>query len=137
MNWYLEVMKKYIDFTGRARRKEYWYFTLFNIIISFVLMFMDILLGLTTRDGWGPLGAIYTLAVLIPGLAVTARRLHDTSRSGWWMLLGLAPCIGLILLVYLVEDSYPGENEYGPNPKSDAPWPPGPPPPPDFSQMPR
>ncbi|HEX8494176.1 MAG TPA: DUF805 domain-containing protein [Pyrinomonadaceae bacterium] len=137
MNWYLEVLKKYAVFSGRARRKEYWFFTLFNIIISLALTMLDIWLGLADRSGWGPLGGIYTLAVFIPGLAVTVRRLHDTGRSGWWFLIALVPCVGgIILLIYLVEDSQPGENEYGPNPKMETQWQ-SPPPPPDFSGMPR
>lgn len=137
MNWYLEVLKKYADFSGRARRKEYWFFTLFNIIFSLPLTLLDIWLGLADRSGWGPLGGIYTLAVFIPALAVLVRRLHDTGRSGWWFLIALVPCVGgIILLVYLVEDSHPGDNQYGPNPKLDMQWPP-PPPPPNFSEMPR
>ncbi len=120
MNWYLEVLKKYVDFSGRARRKEYWYFVLFNVIISIVLSVMDGVLGLKTRDGVSPLSGLYSLAVLLPSIAVGVRRLHDTGRSGWYLLLGLIPCIGgIILLVFAIEDSQFGENEYGPNPKEE------------------
>jgi uncharacterized membrane protein YhaH (DUF805 family) len=120
MNWYLEVLKKYAVFNGRARRKEYWLFTLFNLIISLVLGLLDGALGLADKSGWGPLGGIYSLAILIPALAVSVRRLHDTGRSGWWLLIALAPCIGgIVLLVFMIEDSHLGENQYGPNPKDD------------------
>ncbi len=107
MNWYLEVLKKYAVFNGRARRKEYWYFVLFNIIISIVLAVM----------GMDLLQWIYTLAVLIPGIAVTVRRLHDTERSGWWLLIALVPIAAIVLLVFMVQDSKPGQNQYGANPK--------------------
>jgi uncharacterized membrane protein YhaH (DUF805 family) len=121
MNWYFEVFRKFADFSGRARRKEYWMFVLFNLIISIVLTFADRALGLVSRDGGtGLLGGIYTLVVLIPGIAVAVRRLHDTGRSGWWMLISLIPCIGgIVLLVFMVTDSDAGTNEYGPNPKED------------------
>ncbi|HEX8367181.1 MAG TPA: DUF805 domain-containing protein [Pyrinomonadaceae bacterium] len=121
MNWYFEVFRKFADFSGRARRKEYWMFVLFNLIISIVLTFADRALGLVSRDGGtGLLGGIYTLVVLIPGIAVAVRRLHDTGRSGWWMLISLIPCIGgIVLLVFMVADSDAGTNEYGPNPKED------------------
>ena len=113
MSWYLEVLKKYAVFSGRARRKEYWYFALFNIIISIVLVVIEFII-----IGSGLLGGIYALAILIPGIAVTVRRLHDTGRSGWWCLIGLVPLIGVIvILIFAVLDSQPGENDYGPNPK--------------------
>lgn len=132
MNWYLEALKKYADFTGRARRKEYWFFTLFNIILGFALGFADGALGLAGRSGWGPFSGIYTLALLIPGLAVSVRRLHDTGRSGWHLLVAFIPCVGgIVLLIYMIEDSQPGPNQYGPNPKQEPYWQP-PPPPPNF-----
>jgi uncharacterized membrane protein YhaH (DUF805 family) len=116
MNWYLEVLKKYAVFSGRARRKEYWMFFLFNIIISFVLGFVEGLVG-----SQGIVTGLYFLAVLIPGIAVSFRRLHDTDRSGWWLLIALIPLIGtIVLLVFLVQDSKPGENQYGPNPKTET-----------------
>jgi uncharacterized membrane protein YhaH (DUF805 family) len=119
MNWYLEVLKKYAVFSGRARSKEYWYFVLFNIIISFVLAVIDVATGsFSAEAGIGLLGGIYTLAVLIPSIAVLVRRLHDTERSGWWLLIGLVPLIGsIVLLVFMVQDSKPGQNQYGANPK--------------------
>ncbi len=117
MNWYIEVLKKYAVFDGRARRMEYWMFVLFNVIISIVLGVIDNVLGTVTEIGQGLLGLVYSLAVLLPGIAVTIRRLHDTGRSGWYILLGFIPCIGvIILLVFMVQDSDAGDNEYGPNP---------------------
>lgn len=118
MNWYLEALRKYSVFEGRARRKEYWFYLLFNLLISLVLGLIDRLSGLDKYAGGGLLGTTYALAMFVPGLAVTVRRLHDTDHSGWWLLVGLVPCVGgIILLVFTIEDSDPGENEYGPNPK--------------------
>jgi len=118
MNWYLDVLKKYAVFNGRARRKEYWFFSLFNLIIIIVLGVIDGMIGsYSASAGMGLLGGIYMLAVLVPAIAVGIRRLHDTDRSGWWLLLGLIPLAGLVLLVFMVLDSTPGENQYGPNPK--------------------
>ncbi len=122
MSWYLEVLKKYAVFSGRARRKEYWYFFLFNVLITIVLLVIDGMTGtLDAAAGIGLLGSIYALAVGIPALAVSVRRLHDTDRSGWWLLIILVPLIGVIvILVFTVQDSKPGENQYGSNPKSAA-----------------
>jgi uncharacterized membrane protein YhaH (DUF805 family) len=119
MQWYLEVLKKYAQFSGRARRKEYWYFVLFNMIFSIVLAMVDNLTGtLNPESGVGLLSGIYSLAVLIPSIAVAFRRLHDTGRSAWWLLIGLIPLIGwIVLIVFLVQDSQEGENEYGVSPK--------------------
>src|SRR5450755_2727913 len=123
MNWYLQALKKYADFSGRARRREYWFFVLFNIIISVVLSVCDVFVGTySAAASVGILSGIYTLAVLIPGIAVTVRRLHDTGRSGWWILIVLVPIIGGIwLLVLMFFDSQPGDNAYGPSPKADQP----------------
>ena len=116
MNWYLEARKKYAVFSGRARRTEYWMFMLFNVIAGIILGIVDAILGTG-----GVLGAIYALAVLIPGLAVSVRRLHDTSRSGWWLLIAFVPIVGaIVLLVFSLQDSTPGPNAYGPNPKEVA-----------------
>ncbi len=114
MNWYLQALRNYANFDGRARRSEYWYFTLFNIIFLFAAMAIDFVIGFPV------LYFLYAIVSLLPGIAVSIRRLHDTSRSGWWILIALVPLIGgIVLLVYLVEDSKPGSNEYGPNPKED------------------
>jgi uncharacterized membrane protein YhaH (DUF805 family) len=119
VSWYLEVLKKYAVFSGRSRRAEYWYFVLFNIIVAIVLSLIDTLLG--TFDfvqGIGLLSGLYGLAVLIPTLAVTVRRLHDIDRTGWWIFINLIPLIGfIVLLVFAVTDGTPGSNRYGPNPK--------------------
>ena len=119
MSWYLEVLKKYAVFGGRARRKEYWYFVLFNLIISIILAVVDNVTGSFSAEvGMGLLGGLYMLAVLIPGIAVSVRRLHDTDRSGWWLLIILVPLIGaIVLIIFMVLDSTPGANQYGPNPK--------------------
>jgi len=116
MNWYIEVLKKYAVFNGRAQRAEYWYFFLFNFIISIVLGVIDAVISPGTKIGI--LGGLYSLAVLIPSIAVAIRRLHDTNRSGWWLFIILVPIVGVIvLLVFMVQDSKPEQNQYGPNPK--------------------
>ena len=114
MNWYLKVVKEhYADFSGRARRTEYWMFVLFNIIIGIALKVIGSLLGIS----W--ISWTYSLAVLIPGLAVAVRRLHDTGRSGWWLLICLIPIIGSIwCLVLMCLDSQPESNKWGINPKA-------------------
>ncbi len=128
MNWYLQaVTANYANFSDRARRKEYWMFVLFNIIFSVVAMFLDNMLGLAfTMDmegmsislGYGWIYSIYALAVLIPALSVTVRRLHDKSKSGWFIFIALIPLIGAIwLFVLMCLDSDPGDNAYGPYPK--------------------
>ncbi|MER7518447.1 DUF805 domain-containing protein [Streptomyces sp. NPDC126499] len=112
MNWYLEAFKKYAVFSGRARRKEFWMFQLFNIIVSIVLSIIDQALGIQL------LSLIYVLAVLIPSLALSVRRLHDTGRSGWWILIGLIPLVGfIILLVFYCSEGDQAQNAHGPNPK--------------------
>ena len=119
MNWYLEVLRKYAVFSGRARRKEYWMFVLFNLIILIAIGLVETLLAIRPEQGTGILSTIYGLAVLIPSLAVGARRLHDTGRTAWWLLLLLIPVIGHIILIFLfVLDSDPGDNKYGRNPKT-------------------
>ncbi|MDO4697902.1 MAG: DUF805 domain-containing protein [Pasteurellaceae bacterium] len=121
MNWYFEVLKKYATFTGRARRKEYWFFTLFNTIIVFLLAILD-----DTVGTFGAISLIYMLATFLPNLAVAIRRLHDTGRSGWWILICLLPVIGFIIFIIFMcmdsqtgnqLDSQTGSNKYGPNPK--------------------
>ena len=116
MNWYIDVWKKYAAFGGRAGRQESWYFVLFNILVNILLA---IIAGvLSDKLGLGLLG-LYSLAVIIPGLAVSVRRLHDTSRSGWWLLITLIPGIGpIVLLVFQLQGSQEGENQYGPRPKA-------------------
>jgi uncharacterized membrane protein YhaH (DUF805 family) len=119
MNWYLKVLKQYADFKGRARRKEYWMFILFNIIFGGIAMILDSVFGIAIEGvGYGPLYGVYALVLFIPGLAVVVRRLHDIGKSGWMLLITLIPLIGAIwLLVLLLTDSNPKENIYGANPK--------------------
>lgn len=119
MNWYIKVLKNYCVFSGRAQRAEYWFFLLFNIIAAIIVSTLDNLIGTTSAEGGiGILYLVYNLAVLLPALGVSVRRLHDTGRSGWMLLLGLIPCVGgIVLFVFAVQDSSPGANQYGPNPK--------------------
>ncbi len=121
MNWYLDALRKYAVFSGRARRKEYWYFALFNLLIHIGLSVIDSVAGIRDPNySLGLLGGIYALAILIPSLAVSVRRLHDTDRSGWWLLIGLVPIIGgIVLLIFMVLDSQPGENRFGAFPKEE------------------
>ncbi|TLX73743.1 DUF805 domain-containing protein [Labilibacter sediminis] len=119
MNWFLKALKQYADFNGRARRKEYWMFSLFSLIFGIVAMVLDNILGLTFGEiGYGAIYSLFYLAILIPSLAVSVRRLHDVGKSGWMLFIALIPLIGAIwLLVLTVTDSDSGENEYGLNPK--------------------
>ena len=119
-DWYRVVLSKYADFSGRSRRAEYWYFVLVNLIINIGLAIGDVMFGLVIAPNLGVLGLVYGLAVFIPSIAVLCRRLHDTGRSGWWWLIALIPLVGgIILIVFLAEDSDPGDsNNYGPNPKT-------------------
>ena len=120
MNWFVDVLKKYATFSGRARRKEYWMYFLIYFLISLVLMFVDgILSGGDLQSGTGLLSGLFALGTLLPGIAVGVRRLHDTGRAGWWLLVSFIPLIGsLVLLVFLVQDSQPGDNAWGPSPKA-------------------
>ncbi|PQA92984.1 hypothetical protein B0A69_12525 [Chryseobacterium shigense] len=120
MKWYLKALKQYADFTGRARRTEYWMYILFNLIFAIIAAVLDNLLGLKFNQEipYGFIYLIYGLATFIPGLAVMVRRLHDVDKSGWWMFISLIPIVGTIwLLVLLATDGTPGANQYGVNPK--------------------
>ncbi|MBD0708704.1 MULTISPECIES: DUF805 domain-containing protein [unclassified Streptomyces] len=115
MNWYLEAFKKYAVFSGRARRKEFWMFGLFNFLVSLVLVIIDNVVG------YPVLTPLYGLASLLPSLGLSIRRLHDTGRSGWWILFSLVPLVGaIVLFVFSVLDGDQQENQYGPNPKQPA-----------------
>ena len=111
--YFLDIFKfKFAQFNGRARRSEYWYFVLFNLIVSMGLGMVDAFLGL------GFLSPLYGLIALIPAIAVSIRRLHDTGKSGLWLLISFIPFIGWIILIYfMVQDSQPFDNQYGPDPK--------------------
>ena len=119
MNWNLKCWKQYADFSGRARRKEYWIFSLINYIIIFFLYILQIVMIESTLWLIFPIiFFLYAVAVFLPGLAVNIRRLHDIGKSGWWYLIYLIPIIGAIwLTVLMCLDSEPGENQWGENPK--------------------
>ncbi|NAW86895.1 DUF805 domain-containing protein [Photobacterium halotolerans] len=114
MRDYLSVIKKYADSDGRARRREYWMFCLINALLSYLFFFI----GEAINDDYA-LFAVYTSLTVIPSLMVTVRRLHDTNRSGWWMLVAFVPLIGAIIgLSVMMEAGTSGENDYGPDPKA-------------------
>ncbi|MFJ3926015.1 DUF805 domain-containing protein [Streptomyces sp. NPDC090022] len=113
MKHYIDVLRKYALFGGRARRQEYWLFALFSGIIEIALL----VLGRLTGVGLIPM-AVYLAVVFLPGLGVTLRRLHDTDRSGWWALIGLIPVIGwIVILVFMADEGRTEPNKWGPNPK--------------------
>ncbi|MDO8584358.1 MAG: DUF805 domain-containing protein [bacterium] len=120
MNYYLEVLKKYADFSGRARRKEYWLFMLFHFVIVLFLMIFVMTLG---RVGilFGLIYAAYIFGTFIPSLAVVVRRLHDTNRSGWWYFISFVPFVGgVVLLVFTCLDGDKGANQFGADPKQET-----------------
>ena len=127
MDMMFEPLKKYAQFTGRSRRKEYWMFFLFTFVVSFVLQILAGMLSGGRSENGMPSGlgmvvfivlCLFALAILIPSIALAFRRLHDTNRSAWWLLIGLVPFIGgIVLLVFYVMDGTPGPNKFGPDPK--------------------
>ncbi len=131
MEWMILPLKRYLQFNGRSRRKEFWMFVLFQIIVSIVANLLDHLLGygrttaLVTPTSYsayatsnGPIATLASLALLIPAFCVTVRRLHDTDRSAWWLLLVLIPLLGWIaLFVFYCLDGTPGPNRFGADPK--------------------
>lgn len=118
MQWIILAMKNALNFKGRARRKEYWMFALFTFIVSIVLTIIDTALGLEFAPEVGVLSTLFSLVVLIPSISLLFRRLHDTGRSAAWILIGLIPLIGwIVLIVFTVQDSQPQTNKWGPNPK--------------------
>ncbi len=121
MNWFLIALKKYATFSGRSRRSEFWYFVLFYLIIFFVLAMVDGFTGSFNEDsGVGLLSGLFTLGLLVPNLAVTVRRLHDTDRSGWWVLISFVPLVGqIVLIVFLAQNGQTGDNRFGPDPKEE------------------
>ena len=122
MSWFLAALGKYATFAGRARRREYWFFFLFYLLIYFALSFLDSLFGtFDPKRGVGLLSGVFALGMLLPSLAVGARRLHDIGRSGWWLLISLIPLAGLlVLMAFAMKDGDPGPNAYGPSPKAVA-----------------
>lgn len=125
-------LSKYVDFSGRARRSEYWYFALFSFLVGVATNILDSVIG-TDYDGassGGLLNTVAGLALFLPGLAAGVRRLHDIDKSGWWILIGIIPIVGWILvIVWFCTDSKP-DNQYGPNPKNPTGFQGGYPPPP-------
>ena len=113
MNWYIEVLKKYVVFSGRAHRTEYWMFTLINFVIVLALMAIGAMIGIRGLSG------IYNLAVLLPSIGVTVRRLHDTGKTGWLALVWLVPVIGWVaILIFMALEGQEGDNQYGPSPQA-------------------
>jgi uncharacterized membrane protein YhaH (DUF805 family) len=110
-------LHKYADFNGRARRSEFWWWVVFTILVGLVAGIIDAVLGTRSSTGNGLVGSLANLALLVPSLAVGARRLHDTGRSGWWQLLWIAIIIGWIALIILWVLDSQGDNTYGPSPK--------------------
>ncbi|ANV88799.1 hypothetical protein AWQ22_11560 [Picosynechococcus sp. PCC 7117] len=110
MDYYIKAWQNYTNFSGRARRKEFWYVFIINLLISLVLgVFQETFLGVIASL----VSIIYSLAFILPGIALSIRRLHDTGRSGWWLLIGFVPLIGVIvLIVFFASDSQPGPNQY-------------------------
>lgn len=115
MDQYIDAFRKYAVFSGRATRKEYWMFTLFNLLVFIILKFVLPIINLEL------LGTLYGLFIIVPSLAIGARRLHDTGRTAWWLLLNLIPLLGsAVLMAFAVLDSQTGTNIYGPNPKGET-----------------
>lgn len=121
MHYFMDALKhKYADFNGRARRAEYWWFAVIYMIAFGALVVLDVVIGLIVGGFYFPIfSVVYVLGTALPWIAVNIRRLHDTGRSGILVLVGMIPCIGLILLVWLFEDSQTGTNDFGPNPKGE------------------
>ena len=119
MEWYVKVIQSYSDFNGRSRRKEYWMFTLWNVIFALLASLLDYSFGIVYPSfGYGPLYIAYGLFVFIPGIAVAIRRLHDVGKSGWMYLVAFIPIVGFIwLLILFVKEGNEGNNAYGPDPK--------------------
>lgn len=124
MEWMTLPLKRYADFQGRSRRKEYWMFTLFIFIVAVVLGIVEGILGLSGMVGgvYGPITTLFLLAIIIPSLAVQVRRFHDQDKSGWFVLIGLIPLLGgLVVLVFMCLEGTPGPNRFGDDPKGSSP----------------
>ena len=120
MEWFTKVVGEYANFEGRARRTEYWMFALFYLLFYVAAVVVDMIIMLATGIPFPALTVVYLLGMIIPALAVTVRRLHDTDRSGWWVLINLVPFGGIVLLVFLCTEGSPMPNQYGPSPKAYA-----------------
>lgn len=119
MEWMTLPLKRYAEFTGRSRRKEYWMFFLGVIIVTIILSILEGITGLSGMIGpYGPLTTIFLLGIIVPSIAVQVRRFHDQDKSGWFVLLGLIPFVGgIIVLVFMCLEGTNGQNQYGPDPK--------------------
>jgi uncharacterized membrane protein YhaH (DUF805 family) len=123
LDWMLMPLRRYADFQGRSRRKEYWLFVLGVFIAAIALSIVEAMVGLSgmVAGAYGPLTLIFFLAILIPAIAVQVRRFHDQDKSGWFVLLGLIPIIGgIIVLVFMCLEGTRGPNRFGPDPKAPA-----------------
>ena len=121
MEWFFAAFKRTFEIRGRSRRKEYWLYSLFSIVITLLLLVIDSVFGLFIDDETGVLSTLFLIGTFITSLTVTIRRLHDIGRSGWWILLNFIPFIGtIVIFVFTVLDSEPGSNKYGENPKMDG-----------------
>ena len=121
MEWATLPLKRYAEFTGRSRRKEYWMFTLLAIGIYIVASILDRIAGMNgmIAGRYGPITVLVALGLLVPSIAVSIRRLHDSDRSGWWLLLGLVPMVGeIIVLVFMVLKGTRGANRFGADPRA-------------------
>lgn len=124
MDWMMMPLRKYADFSGRSRRKEYWMFLLGVIIVSVVIGIVEGMVGLSGMIGgaYGPLSALFILGIIVPAVAVQVRRFHDQDKSGWWVLLGLVPFVGgIAVIVFMCFEGTKGDNSYGADPKGQAP----------------
>lgn len=121
MEWYLKVLRQYADFNGRARRKEYWLFALFNFLFSVLASIFDLVLNLQPPDAdTGPIAGLYALVIIVPSLAVTVRRLHDVGKSGWMFFIVFIPIVGFFWMLYLLTlEGDAHDNEFGPDPKQE------------------
>ncbi|MGB3711822.1 MAG: DUF805 domain-containing protein [Erythrobacter sp.] len=122
MEWMMMPLRRYADFQGRSRRKEYWMFLLGVVLVAIVLAIIEAVLGLggMVFGVYGPLTTLFLLALIVPGLAVQVRRFHDQNKTGWLVLLGFIPLVGgIIVLVFMALEGTRGPNKYGPDPKGD------------------
>ncbi|MCC5935511.1 MAG: DUF805 domain-containing protein [Balneolales bacterium] len=120
MKWYILALKRFAEFRGRSRRREYWFYFLFNMIIFFVINMVESVSGYTEFGEFGPATVWYVLVMFTPSIAVTVRRLHDTNRSGFWLLISFAPVLGFLAMLYFtLSEGTAGANSYGPDPKQD------------------
>lgn len=121
MEWFIYALRRYNDFNSRSRRREYWLFVLFYILLGIGAHFLDSLFGFAdVGQVYGPIYSLYIIIMLLPSIAVAVRRLHDIDKSGWWLFIGFIPIIGFIwLLIYFLREGTYGSNQYGPDPKED------------------